>query len=79
MNEKLFLKIVGMFRPYGDKDFLSFKGEDTICGPNDRAMYGFDTNFPKEWLVTDYGFTNEEADEFVELVKKAHSKETTNE
>jgi len=68
-KEQLLNKIVGMFRSYSNGDyFLNYDSSDVICGPNDRAMFGFDTNFPIEWLVEDFGFTKEEARAFVDMV-----------
>lgn len=58
-------KIIGMFRPYDGTEFLGHKGSETICGPTDRTVVGMDTNFPKQWLVEDFGFTPEEADWFI--------------
>lgn len=60
-------KVVGMFRP-ATADFFDFSKEGVVCGPNDRAMFGFDTYFPIEWLVKDFNFTEEEAKHFVNLV-----------
>lgn len=65
-------KIIAMFRP-ADGDFLDFKAEDVIQGPNDRAIFGFDTNFPLEWLVADYGFTEDEARWFISEVHRLHA------
>lgn len=59
-------KIIGMFRPGGK--FLGFT--EVICGPNDRAAFGYDTYFPKKWLIEDYNFTEEEADWFIGKVCK---------
>ena len=69
-KEALLAKIAAMFRPR-DGNFLDYKARDVICGPNDRAMFGADTNFPKEWLVEDFDFTAEEADFFVSMVRAA--------
>lgn len=71
--DDLVKKIIKMFRP-SESDFLGFSKEQVICGPNDRAIFGFDTNFPTKWLVEDYDFTEEEAAEFVRLVNE-YSKE----
>ena len=68
----VYKKIIAMFRPH-DGEFLGFKGEEVIQGPNDRAMFGFDTNFPLEWLVEDYGFTEEEARWFISEVHRLHA------
>lgn len=66
-------KIIKMFRPYGDGNFLDYEGAQTICGPADRAVIGSDTNFPKEWLVEDFGFTAEEAVWFIAKVRELAS------
>jgi hypothetical protein len=66
-------KIIAMFSPHEGK-FLDFKAEEVIQGPNDRALFGFDTNFPLEWLVEDYGFTEEEARWFISEVHRLHAK-----
>jgi hypothetical protein len=63
-------KLVRMFTPYPGSSFLNFRAADVIRGPNDRSMFGFDTNFPKEWLVEDFGFSTEEADWLVARVKE---------
>jgi hypothetical protein len=63
-------KLVGMFRPYSGDEFLDHPGSEIICGPNDRALVGFDTNFPKEWLMTDFDFTEEEADWLIRAVRE---------
>lgn len=63
-------KLIQMFRPHGPGKFLDYKGRDVVCGPNDRAMIGCDTNFPKRWLVEDFDFTPEEADWFVAEVHR---------
>lgn len=65
----IFQKVLAMFRPYSGAQFLSFDGADVICGPNDRAMIGYDTHFPKQWLIEDHGFTAAEADWFVQAVQ----------
>lgn len=65
-------KIMAMFTPI-ERDFLDFKAEETIQGPNDRAIFGFDTNFPLKWLVEDYGFTEEEARWFIAEVQRLHA------
>jgi hypothetical protein len=62
-------KLVGMFSPYPGKVFLDHPGSETICGPNDRAVTGFDTNFPKQWLMDDFDFTEEEADWLIREVR----------
>ena len=74
MEEQVLNKIVGMFRPCVSEQFLDYDGREVICGPNDRAMIGFDTYFPKEWLVEDYGFTPDEADWLISRVNKAGTK-----
>lgn len=61
-------KLVRMFRPYDGDRFLDYPGSDTITGPSDRAMIGIDTYFPKEWLIEDYGFTDEEASWLISAV-----------
>ncbi|MDE2105643.1 MAG: hypothetical protein KGL39_50920 [Patescibacteria group bacterium] len=63
-KETLLLKICAMFRP-SERD----PATDVICGPNDRVLIGFDTYFPKAEIIEDYGFTEQEADWFVETVK----------
>jgi len=69
-KEKMLEKIIAMFSPYYGDKFLDFDGKETIVGPNDRAMCGFDNNFPKQWLVEDYDFTDEEADWFISEVNR---------
>ena len=39
-------------------------------GPDDRAIVGFSTNFPKAWLVEDFDFTEEEAAWFISEVQR---------
>lgn len=68
-KEVILRKIVGMFRPYSGEKFLDYSGTEVVYGPNDRAMIGFDTHFPKDWLIEDFGFTDEEADWFIEQVR----------
>lgn len=63
-------KIIGMFSAPPMERFLNFDAKDVICGPNDRAIVGFDTYFPLDWLVEDYGFTKEEARWFIDAVHK---------
>lgn len=72
LNVSAVEKIIKMFT-LAEKDFLSFSKEDVINGPNDRSVIGFDNHFPKEWLIEDFGFTEEEADWFVEKVKELNS------
>lgn len=67
-------KIISMFSPC-DYSFLEFGKEEVIQGPNDRAMFGYDTFFPVEWLVEDYGFTEEEARWFIAQVNECHKEE----
>lgn len=64
-------KIIRMFRPR-DRDFGPYKADEVICGPNDRALFGFDTNFPIDWLVEDYDFTKEEAEWFISKVNELY-------
>lgn len=71
MQEAVFRKLIAMFRPYDGSRFLDFDGATTIHGPNDRAMIGFDTHFPKEWLIEDHGFTAEEADWLIAAVHRS--------
>lgn len=70
-------KIIGMFRPC-DRDFLDLKKEETICGPNDRAVYGYDNYFPKKWLIEDFKFTDSEANWFIEQVNNRNALEGDN-
>lgn len=72
-KDAVLMKLLSMFRPYSGREFLDHDGKDVICGPNDRSMFGLDTNFPKEWLVHDHGFTQEEADWFVREVQRLHA------
>lgn len=72
-QKKKYEKIIAMFRP-ASCDFLEFKAEEVIEGPNDRAFIGFDTSFPIKWLVEDYDFTKEEARWFVSEVQRLHAK-----
>lgn len=75
VDKDVFLKkLIAMFRSYPHESFLGYAGSETICGPNDGALIGFDTNFPKAWLVREFGFSPEEADFFVKAV---HSQEQT--
>lgn len=67
-DSELLKKVVGMFR-LRKGQFLNFPEGEVICGPNDRALVGFDTHFPITWLVEDFGFTEEEAAEFVRRVR----------
>lgn len=71
-KELVYQKIIAMFRPYDGGKFLDFPSEEVIIGPNDRAFFGYDNHFPIEWLVEDYGFTNEEATWFVNRVHGLH-------
>lgn len=73
-----FEKVIGMFRP-AKSSFLDYEAEDVIKGPNDRAMFGFDTYFPLEWLVKDFGFTEEEARCFIDEVHRRHAPKTEKE
>jgi hypothetical protein len=67
-------KLVDMFTPRKG-DFLGVHPEDTvIVGPNDRALCGFDNNFPIAWLVEDFGLTQEEAEW---LVREVHARQTS--
>lgn len=70
LNENAVIKIIKMFRPYGDGNFLNFNGKETICSPSDRAMIGYDNNFPKQWLIEDWDFTDDEADWFIGKVNE---------
>ena len=74
VDDELLEKIVNMFRPC-DRDFLEFKKEDVIVGPNDRAIIGWDNYFPKKWLVEDYGFTEEEASAFIDMVNEKENED----
>lgn len=70
-NPETIDKIIKMFSPIPG-DFLNYRKEEVICGPNDRAIFGFDTFFPISWLAEDYGFTQEEAEWFVKRVQELH-------
>ena len=69
LDQRTFQKVIAMFTPV-ESDFLGFSKEEVIQGPNDRAIIGCDTYFPVKWLVEDYGFTDEEARHFVNMVNK---------
>ncbi len=69
----IFDKLVGMFRPYNDGEFVIEDGPG-IMGPDDRAMIGCTTYFPKKWLVEDFDFTEEEAGWLIEAVKEHASR-----
>ena len=71
IEESMYSKILGMFQP-ATSSFLGNPKEDVIEGPKDRAMVGFDTMFTVDWLVEDFGFTEEEARLFVD---KVHEKD----
>lgn len=71
LEQSVFRKLVAMFRPYHGKKFLHHDGETTICGPNDRSLFGFDTKFPREWLIEDFDFTESEADWLIGAVKES--------
>ena len=71
---ELLKKIVSMFRP-ATQNFLGFKAGNCIHGPNDRGTFGFENTFPTEWLVEDFGFTEEEAEQFVRLVHESFEEE----
>lgn len=75
-EQVIFYKIIKMFR-LSEDDFLNFNKDEVIQGPNDRAMFGFDTYFPILWLVEDYGFTLEEAKWFVGKVRELHDQNLT--
>lgn len=68
-KEDLYKKIIKMFRP-SPCGLGPYEANELIQGPNDRAIIGCDTFFPKEWLIEDYNFTEEEADAFFDLVYK---------
>jgi hypothetical protein len=70
-RDSVLQKLVAMFRPYDGDAFLEFEASDVICGPNDRALFGTDTNFPKAWLVEDFDFTDEEATWLIDAVRSA--------
>ena len=70
LEESVLRKLVGMFSP-SEGDFLNHKEEEVICGPNDRSLIGFNTYFPKESLMEDYGFTAREADWLINAVRTA--------
>ncbi len=59
-----------MFQPCHKDKFLDFNGAEVIKGPNDRAIFGFDNYFPKQWLIEDYGFTLEEANWLIARVNE---------
>ena len=67
-------KIIAMFKPYDGLMFLDFPGDEVIVGPNDRALFGYDNNFPIKWLMEDYDFTKDEATWFVSKVHELHIK-----
>lgn len=68
INQSAIKKIIGMFTP-AEENFFDFDKDSVIVGPNDRAIVGCDTYFPKKWLTEDFGFTDDEADWFIEQVK----------
>lgn len=71
-QQTLLKKIASMFKPV-DRNFLCFDKEEVITGPNDRAIVGWDNYFPIDWLIEDYGFTKQEARQFIDLVKELRS------
>ena len=71
LDAKVFEKVVGMFYP-SDEDFLNFSKDEVILGPTARAVIRFETYFPINWLIEDYGFTEEEARYFVQKVQNHH-------
>jgi hypothetical protein len=71
LQSSVLAKLVGMFRPASD-DFLGYPASEVIHGPDDRALVGFPTNFPKAWLMEDFGFTEQESDWLIQEVRKAH-------
>jgi hypothetical protein len=70
LERAVFEKLLGMFRQA--RRFLDFPEGEVIHGPNDRALFGFETHFPKQWLVEDFGFTPEEAEW---LVSRVHGRQ----
>lgn len=74
INAEAVKKIIKMFRPHSG-DFLGVKEKDVICGPDDRAAFGYSTNFPIQWLIEDYDFTEEEARWFVDKVHELNKEE----
>ena len=79
LHNSVFEKLIGMFRPYEGDRFLDFNGAEVICGPDDRSLFGSETNFPKQWLIEDFGFTSEEADYLIARVRTHRSKFTPSE
>ena len=71
---KVYEKIIKMFSPC-KRGFLDYGADEVIQGPNDRAIFGFDTYFPIEWLVADYDFTEEEARWFIAEVNRLDHEE----
>lgn len=66
-------KLVRMFRPHEGK----FLGHDEVIdGPNDRSIVGFENSFPKQWLMEDFGFTEDEAAWLIAAVRKAAKEKT---
>lgn len=66
------LKVAAMFSP-AEQSFLGYAASDVIHGPDDRAMVGCTTCFPKLELVEDFGFTMEEAEFFIATVKAVNA------
>lgn len=72
MEQKVLEKLIGMFRAC-DRSFLNFPANEVIRGPNDRSLVGFDNYFPKQWLVEDYDFTEEEAVWLISKVQEQYA------
>jgi len=79
MDENVINKIIKMFRPYNGQQFINFEGKSVICGPDDRAVIGCTTHFPKEWLIDDFDFTSEQADWFINKVNELSIGDVTSE
>lgn len=77
INTNTIVKIIKMFRP-ADRGLGPHEANEMIQGPNDRALIGYETFFPKDWLIEDYGFTEEEAKEFMKLVNELYVEEADN-
>lgn len=71
LEKAVLKKLIGMFSPSDFSPCIGHAPSDVICGPNDRAVIGFQTYFPKKWLMEDYGFTAEEVDFLFRAVKQS--------
>jgi hypothetical protein len=50
LSDEIVLKVLRMFTP-STEDFLNFSAADVVNGPDDHALIGCSTSFPKKWLI----------------------------